>query len=326
MIEAFAPAGTHVLVRRFTTPEGAPKSVWSHRDTGALVLLGSLPSQWPETERVEALLPWLNDLGTAFPPQAHGFALRRYHRSLVGSYTVTAHRQRFFLADYHPRVRPARPADGLALARAMAVFHRLGALQLARHALSLPAESLRDLLDHWLLPGLQAARGGVPADVRRALDAALLDLDHLRPERLEAIDALPRHLIHGDWQAKNLLLREDGAARGVVQVLDSESCRLYPRLFDVYFLLSWDDACSGWQRPEQALARLRHYLECAGGLSPMERQLLPNLLMIKALSNAAWSAEAQPPWRRRRRARRAVLRNSLRMAAAMRSLETNSLP
>lgn len=325
LIEAFAPAGTTVLARRFTTPEGAPKSVWCHRDSGALLLLGSLPLQWPEPERVEALLPWLNDLGSALAGQAHGLALRRYHPSLAGPFTVRAPGHRHFLASYHPWARPVVLSDGLVLARALATFHQLGRRQLERNPLPLAADALQDLVNHWLLPGLQAARTGAPPDLRSALDGALGDLSRLKPQRLAALDALPRDVIHGDWQAKNLLLRQDSEARGSVQVLDSESCRLFPRLFDVYFLLSWDDACRGLQRPDLGLARLRHYLDCSGGLRPEERTLLPDLLLLKALSNAAWSCEGQRPWRQRPRARRAVLRHSLKMADAVKDLDTASL-
>ena len=324
-MEAFAPAEAYVLRRQFTTLEGAPKTVWSHRETGALVLLGSLPLHWPEPARLEVLLPWLNAWEATVAPGTDGIGLRRYHRARSGAHTVAGPRHRHFLATYVPTVRPPGPADGRALAGALATFHRLGEGQLARRALPFARESLRDLLHHWLLPALHAARLQVPADLRRALDGACADLHRLTPQRLEALDGLPTFLIHGDWQPKNLLLREDPEARGAVHVLDSESCRLFPRLWDVYFLLSWDDACTGWHRPDLARARLRHYLDCAGGLSAMERELLPDLLRIKALSNAAWSAEGEPPWQQRRQVRRAVLRNSLRMAEALKTMEASWL-
>lgn len=325
-IGAFAPAGTFLPVRQFHTPEGAPKSVWSHRDSGAMVLLGSLPPHWPPPERLEALLPWLNAWTPLLSPRTDGLVLRHYHRSLAGPYGVAGSEHRHFLATYHPGARPSLPADGLLLARALATFHRVGRRQLERQGPPFAEESLEDLLQHWLLPGLQAACGRVPADLRPPLEGALKDLSGLKAQRRRALDGLPRCLVHGDWQAKNLMVCQASAAHGSLLVLDSESCRLFPRMFDVYFLLSWDDACRGWRHPDRAKARLRHYLECSGGLSPAERELLPDLLRIKALSNALWSTEGPPPERGRLRARRAVLRHSLTMAEAMASLDVSVLP
>jgi Ser/Thr protein kinase RdoA (MazF antagonist) len=322
-LDAFVPAEAYVLRRHFITPEGLPKTVWSHCETGALVLLGSLPLHWPEPARVEALLPWLNAWEASVVPETDGIVLRRYHRARSDAHTVASPSHRHFLTTYAPVVRPSVPADGRALARALASFHRLGQRQLALRSAPFARESLRELLHHWLLPALEAARQQVPADLRRALDGACADLHRLTPRRLEALDALPPFLIHGDWQAKNLLLRKDPDAKGAVHVLDSESCRLFPRLWDVYFLFSWDDACTGLQRPNLARERWRDYVEGAGGLSAMERELLPDLLRIKALSNAAWSSEGQPPWRQRRQVRRVVLRNSLRMAEALKTLDSS---
>lgn len=326
IIEAFGPAGTFELLRRFRSSLGAPKSVWRARGDGALLLLGSLPQSWPEPERLEALLPWLNRIGrTRADASAVPLTLRRYRRSLAGPYTVLAAGHRWFLASYQAAARPCRPADGGTMAAALAAFHRLAEQQSSRAGPPMAPETLADLLEHWLLPGLEAGRARVAVDLRPAFDAALRHLDRLVAPRLATLDALPRHLIHGDWQPRNLLLGTPPGATGVVHVLDSESCRMLPRLFDVYFLLAWDDLGTGWRRPRQALGRLRRYLASSGGLLSQERALLPDLLVLKALSNAAWACEGPAPWRRRPTARRRALRGSLRMASALAALDTSWL-
>ncbi len=322
MIEAFVPAGSYRLIRRFTTPEGAPKSVWRERHTGALLILGSLPRQWPDAAWLEALLPWLNGLGASLAEKGGALTLRRYHRAFSGRFVVPSADRRHFLASYQDRVRSCRLADGRVLARALADFHRLGSEWMVRQPLPLTPDSLANLLQHWLFPGLQAARPDAPPDLRAALDAALLELSGWREGRVESLDALPHRLIHGDWQAKNLLLARDAET---VHVLDSESCRLLPRLFDVYFLLSWDDFCRGRRRPDLALARLRHYLDCSGGLTTQERELLPDVLRLKALANALWAMEGERHWRQRSKAMRAIVRHSLTMADDLKEFDTSRL-
>lgn len=323
IIEAFGPAGTFQLLRRFRSSLGAPKSVWRAQGDGALLLLGSLPPSWPEPERLEVLLPWLNRIDTSRGESSDvSLTLRRYRRSLAGSFTVLAGGHRWFLASYQAAARPCRLADGGSVATALAAFHRLAERQSSRAGAPMAPETLADLLEHWLLPCLEAGRARVPVDLRPALDGALSHLDRLVTQRLAALDALPRCLIHGDWQPRNLLLGTPPGAKGVVHVLDSESCRMLPRLFDVYFLLAWDDLGTGWRRPRQALGRLRRYLACSGGLQPQERALLPDLLVLKALSNAAWACEGTHPWRRRSPARRRGLRGSLRMASALADLDS----
>jgi Ser/Thr protein kinase RdoA (MazF antagonist) len=211
------------------------------------------------------------------------------------------------------------------MARALAEFHRLGREGMERQGPPFARETLNDLLDNWLLPGLEGAREGVAPDLGSGVDEALVQLTGWRSRRLEAMDALPSGLIHGDWQAKNLLLSMDSRARETVHVLDIESCRLFPRLLDVYFLLSWDDVCSGWHRPDLAMERLRHYVECVGGLTHQERLLLPDLLRIKAWSIVLWSCERQRSWRQRPLRRRLVFRNSLKMAEALKDLDVSRL-
>jgi hypothetical protein len=300
--------------------------VWRHGGDGALLLLGSLPPTWPEPERLEALLPWLNRCDTSLADGSGvPLTLRRYRRSLAGPYTVAGRGHRWFLASFQVGVRPCRLADGGTMAAALAAFHRLGEREGSRSGLPLAPETLSDLLEHWLLPCLEAGRARVAVDLRPALDGALRHLDRLVQQRLPALDALPRSLIHGDWQPRNLLLGAAPGVRGLVHVLDSESCRRLPRLFDVYFLLAWDDLGSGWRKPRHALGRLRRYLACSGGLQPQERPLLPDLLVLKALSNAAWACEGPHPWRRRPAARRRGLRGSLKMAAALVDLDTSVL-
>ncbi|MEB3335479.1 MAG: phosphotransferase [Cyanobacteriota bacterium] len=319
-MEAYAPAGTYLQVRQFTTPEGAPKTVWSHRDTGELVLLGSLPLHWPEPARLEQLLPWLNAL-----EPSPVLTLRHYLRTRAGHFTVGTARHRHFLATYRAAARPCRLSDGRVVARALAEFHRLGREAMERHGTPMARDGLGDLLDHWLLPGLEAAREGVAPGLRRAVEQALRELEGWRSDRLEALEALPTALIHGDWQAKNLLLSGDAQGRDRVHVLDSESCRVFPRLFDLYFLLSWDDVCSGWQRPDLAMERLGQYVESAGGLTDEERQSLPDFFRIKAWSIVVWSCEGQRLWRQRPLMRRLVCRNSLKMAAVLMDLDCSRL-
>jgi hypothetical protein len=326
VIEAFGPPGTFQLLRRFRSSLGAPKSVWRDQGDGALLLLGSLPPSWPEPERLEALLPWLNRIHTTSGDSlAVSLTLRCYRRSLAGPYTVLEAGHRWFLASYQSAARPCRQADGGTMAAALAAFHHLAEQQISGTGPPMAPETLVDLLEHWLLPGLKAGRARVAVDLRPALDAALRHLDRLMAQRLAALDALPRRLIHGDWQPRNLLLGTPPGAKGVVHVLDSESCRMLPRLFDVYFLLAWDDLGTGWRRPRQALGRLRRYLACSGGLQPQERTLLPDLLVLKALSNVAWACEGPHPWRRRTASRRRGLRGSLRLAAALADLDTSIL-
>jgi Ser/Thr protein kinase RdoA (MazF antagonist) len=194
-----------------------------------------------------------------------------------------------------------------------------------RHGPPLARDSLGDLLDHWLLPGLDAAREGVPPGLRPAVEEALRQLGGWRSDRLEALEALPTALIHGDWQAKNLLLCGDWQGRERVHVLDTESCRVFPRLFDLYFLLSWDDVCSGWHRSDLAMERLGQYVECAGGLTHQEQQSLPDVLRIKAWSTVVWSCEGQRLWRQRPLKRRLVCRNSLKMADVLMDLDCSRL-
>lgn len=324
-MEAFAPAGTYIQVRHFTTPEGFPKTVLSHRDTGELVFLGSLPLHWPEPTRLDRLFPWLNALDPCWAKGPPVLSLRHYLRTRAGAFTVGTARQRHFLASYRAVARPCRLSDGRVMARALAGFHRMGREGMERHGPPLARDFLADLLDHWLLPGLEAARAGVAPGLRQAVEEALRQLGGWRSDRLEALEALPTALIHGDWQAKNLLLCRDSRGREGVHVLDSESCRVFPRLFDLYFLLSWDDVCSGWRRPDLAMERLGQYAESAGGLTHQEQQGLPDLLRIKAWSNVVWSCEGQRVWRQRPLRRRLVCRNSLKMADVFRELDFSRL-
>jgi hypothetical protein len=324
-IEAFGLAGSYELIRHFFTPLGAPKTVWRQRSNGKLLLLGSLPLSWPEPMRLEALLPWLNRCGEQLALTDLSLSLRRYHRSLASTFLFRSTHHRHFLATYRADARPCMLADGGVIACALADFHRLGSMQIERDGLPFASESLADLLHHWLMPGLEAAHLSTPPDLVATLDMALCRMNRLLAQRLVALDALPRFLIHGDWQHKNLLLLQKADSRGTVHILDSESCRLLPRLFDVYFLLAWDDEGRGWQGPHLGLARLRQYLERSGGLTSEERQLLPDLLMLKALSNAVWACDGQKSWRQRPLTRRMVFRNSLRLAEAMAEIDVSAL-
>jgi hypothetical protein len=86
-------------------------------------------------------------------------------------------------------------------------------------------ETLNDQQDHWLLPGLEAAREGVAPDLGTAVEAALVQLTGWRSRRLEAMEALPTGLIHGrcgKMPGKIVWIRHSGRPQVVELVVPAD--------------------------------------------------------------------------------------------------------
>jgi hypothetical protein len=139
-----------------------------------------------------------------------------------------------------------------------------------------------------------AGAGGGAAEAGRAGEAArfLEGLGERYGEVVQALLALPRTVIHGDFHASNVLVGgEPGALR--VAPVDWELAAHGPGLIDLAALVS-----GGWSDEERA-EMARAYAGAAGlaGVSPQELDLARLHLAVQWLG---WARDWQPPPEQRR--------------------------
>ena len=137
------------------------------------------------------------------------------------------------------------------------------------------------------LQNSMASTSAMPADLRTVLLPVEQCLRQLQEADVAVLDALPRQVIHGDFQPKNLMLGPDGSLR----ICDTETMTQGPRIYDLLFVFMGSDDSDLVGQWGAALDRLEEYLVGSWPLNEEELQAMPTALAHLATGIAAWAAE-----------------------------------
>ncbi|CAE7446939.1 nadD [Symbiodinium sp. CCMP2456] len=137
------------------------------------------------------------------------------------------------------------------------------------------------------LQNCMASTSAMPSDLRPVLRPVEQCLRQLREADVAVLDALPRQVIHGDFQPKNLMLSPDGSLR----ICDTETMTQGPRIYDLLFVFMGSDDGDLLGHWGAALDRLEEYLVASWPLDEDELQAMPTALAHLATGIAAWAAQ-----------------------------------
>ena len=137
------------------------------------------------------------------------------------------------------------------------------------------------------LQNCMASTSAMPSDWRPALQPVEQCLRQLREADVAVLDALPRQVIHSDFQPKNLMLSPDGSLR----ICDTETMTQGPRIYDLLFIFMGSDDSDLVGQWGAALDRLEEYLVASWPLDEDELQAMPTALAHLATGIAAWAAQ-----------------------------------
>ena len=105
---------------------------------------------------------------------------------------------------------------------------------------------------------------------------------------MAALDALPRQVIHGDFQPKNLMLSPDGSR---IRICDTETMTQGPRIYDLLFVFMGSDDGELVGQWGAAVDRLEEYLAASWPFSEEEVRATPTALAHLATGIGAWAAQ-----------------------------------
>lgn len=137
------------------------------------------------------------------------------------------------------------------------------------------------------LESCMASTSAMPSDWRPVLQPVEQCLRQLREADVAVLDALPRQVIHSDFQPKNLMLSPDGSLR----ICDTETMTQGPRIYDLLFIFMGSDDSDLVGLWGAALDRLEEYLVASWLLDEDELQAMPTALAHLATGIAAWAAQ-----------------------------------
>lgn len=258
---------------------------------GGRVFIGSLSAGWPSEDQLNWLMPRVNEAAAVLGAGADRVRVGRYLPTSHGAFVVRHGDMNLFVREACDGSPANALTDAGSLGRAAGALHAAGAAVLERDGI--PHErrgSTRGALADWAIPRLGGAGG---LDVNGRLSQVVELLEWIVGHRADDVDALPRALVHNDFQAKNVLVERARGAQPAVNVIDLEQAVVETALYDLYFLLLHDDLGNGLGNWSAFTTAMGEYQASTGPLTDEEIQLLPNVLQAKAAGVAAWALGEQ---------------------------------
>lgn len=264
------------------SPFGGTKLIVSDHG-GTRYFVGSVPLAWPPLDRLNAAAPLVNRIAGQLSAWSAPVQVGSYLPHSSGQFFVRFGAHHRFVRRAFLGEAPNPRAGAAELATARGWFHRASRATIAPD--SIPAklvESAQADLASYVLPELERYLPAEPSFriLQRHMGASA-----------SAIDDLPATLVHGDFQAKNVLVSRSAGADAGIAIIDCEHASHRSRLTDLYFALMGDDTgrlLGDWAAFETSL---RTYQRYAGKLSSDELALLPAAIQIRAGGIATWLSQ-----------------------------------